>query len=232
MHVVRGTEEYTVAEGHEWFWNQFADGSWEPETFRIFDRFLDKEKVFIDIGAWIGPTTLYAASRAKQVMAFEPDPVAWRSLATNLEFNRAKNVIPFPVAVSNEWKGIDFGAKTGLGDSMSSEIWGHEGGMQVPAVAFSSLIADVKPGFVKIDIEGGEKFLFEGKPFDGFVPDAIHLSLHTPWFADDLEAFKKPIMEALSVYPYIYDQNLNPIMIENAFDVNAFNSIVATFVKL
>ena len=173
--IERAGESYTVTGGHEWFWPGFADGSWEPQTFKIFDQFLDKDRVMLDIGAWIGPTALYAAKRAKKVFAFEPDPVAHDSLVKNLALNRVENVIPYPVAVANEWKGIEFGIKTAMGDSMSSELWGKKGGYQVPAVSFSSLITDIRPSFVKIDIEGGEKTIFEGA---GAALETVRPTIH------------------------------------------------------
>lgn len=233
MHVVRGTEEYTVAEGHDWFWKQFADGSWEPGTFRIFDKFLKPDGVMLDIGAWIGPTALYAAKRTKEVFAFEPDPVAFNKLCQNLELNAIKNVVPYPVAVSSKWQGIPFGAKTGFGDSMSSQIWNKDPEVKVPAVSFASLVAATKPDFIKIDIEGGEKFIFE----EGWaVPFAknptIHLSLHTPDMQADLEGFKKAIIDGIGFYPYFYDENLQPIALEDAFSITAFNSVVASYEKI
>lgn len=233
MQVTRDEKEYTVADGHEWFWKIFADKSWEPETFRIFDKFLDRSKNFLDIGAWIGPTTLYASPKAKQVFSFEPDPVAYRSLVQNLQFNKAENVVPYPVAVSNKWQGLNFGVKNALGDSMSSQIWGKKGEMEVPAVPLGALIEDIQPNFIKIDIEGGEKFIFQDSRIVlKMYKPTIHLSLHTPWFKDDVESFAFPIIDVLKVYPYFYDQNLNPIELESAFDENAFNSIIATFEKI
>lgn len=232
MEITRGDRSYTVAEGHDWFWKMFEDGTWEPSTFRIFDKFLDPERNYVDIGAWIGPTALYAAPRSKKVFAFEPDPVAFRSLVMNLALNRADNVVPYPVAVSNEWGGIPFGAKTGYGDSMSSQIWA-KGDKEVPAVDFVDMLDGTDASFVKIDIEGGEKFLFKGSKeyLQEFKP-TLHLSLHTPSFAGNVEAFAKPIIDELSVYPYFYDENFNPIELEVAFDEKAFNSIIATFTPI
>lgn len=230
MHLVRGTEEYTVAEGHEWFWWTFEDGSWEPSTLRIFDKFLKPDGVMLDIGAWIGPTALYAARRTKKVFAFEPDPVAYRLLVQNIELNKADNVTPYPVAVSNEFKGIPFGTKTGYGDSMSSQIWAKDDAM-VPAIALSGLIIDTSADFIKIDIEGGEKFLFdEGSKtvFESYQP-TIHLSLHTPDMKNDLLAFKKAIIEGVGFYPFFYDENFQRIELERAFDISAFNSVIATY---
>lgn len=229
----RDGKNYTVVPGHEWFWELFAEGRWEPSTFKIFDKFLNKDKVFVDIGAWIGPTVLYAAPKSKQVFCFEPDPIAFRSLAQNLALNSAKNVVPYPVAVASKWGGINFGAKIVLGDSMSSVLWAKKGGDQVPAISFEAVVMDLAPSFIKIDIEGGEKTIFDNailaltecKP-------TLHLSLHTPWFKDDLEGYKKSIIESLEMYPYVYDENLNPIVLKDAFNPEAFNSIVLTYTKI
>lgn len=232
MEVVRGNDKFVVAEGHDWFWKIFADGSWEPGTFRIFDKFLDPKTVMLDIGAWIGPTSLYAASRAKKIFAFEPDPVAYNSLVQNIDLNTIKNIVPYPIAVSNEWKGIGFGAKNALGDSMSSELWGKNDD-QVPATSFSALLVDIQPGFVKIDIEGGEKNIFDNSALllEQIKP-TIHLSLHTPWHLKNLEGFKKHIIDGLAMYPYFYDENLQPTTLEAAFSAEYFTSVVASFKKI
>lgn len=232
MEITRGDRSYIVAEGHDWFWKIFADGTWEPSTFRIFDKFLDPDKIFVDIGAWIGPTALYAAPRSKKVFAFEPDPVAFQSLVMNLALNRADNVVPYPVAVAKEWGGIPFGAKTGYGDSMSSQIWA-KGDKEVPAVSLSAILVDLQPGFIKIDIEGGEKFLFKGsRLLLEQIKPTLHLSLHTPSFKGNVDAFANPIIDELSVYPYFYDEEFNPIELEMAFKDWAFNSVIATFTPI
>lgn len=54
--------------------------TWEITTFEVFDKYLDKDKYYIDIGAWIGPTVLYAAQKTKRVIAFEPDNIAFNAL--------------------------------------------------------------------------------------------------------------------------------------------------------
>lgn len=233
MHVVRGKDEFTVMEGHDWFWKQFADGTWEPSTFRIFDKFLTPESTMLDIGAWIGPTALYAAKRVKKIFAFEPDAVAFVRLCQNIDLNKAENIIPYPVAVSSEWGGIPFGPKTGYGDSMSSQIWAKNSNVKVPAVSLSSLIDGVKPDFIKIDIEGGEKFIFENsvRALSEHCP-TIHLSLHTPDMTGDLEAFKKAIIDGIGFYPFFYDENLQPVKLEDVFSITAFNSVVASFTQI
>lgn len=233
MQIVRGGKEYIVTEGYEWFWAQFADGSWEPSTFKIFDRFLNPEKNFVDIGAWIGPTTLYAAPKAKAVYAFEPDLIAHRHLCQNLDLNRITNVVPYPVAIANQWKGMNFGSKSVFGDSMSSEMWAKQNDVQVPAISLTAIVLDIAPNFIKIDIEGGEKTLFEGSAIAlAQMAPTIHLSLHTPWFLKNLDEYKEAVIKGLSMYPNFYDEDLNKIELKDAFDVTRFNSVVATFKEL
>ena len=54
------------------FWvNTYSN--WENETFEIFDRFLDKNKIFIDIGGWIGTTCMYGSRKSKHVYSVEAD---------------------------------------------------------------------------------------------------------------------------------------------------------------
>ena len=64
------------ADQHQRFWTKVEDGSWEPETFGVFDRFVTRETTYLDVGSWEGPTLLYAGQRAKTAYGFEPDPVA------------------------------------------------------------------------------------------------------------------------------------------------------------
>lgn len=238
MNIVKNNVPYTVTGGYEWFWPGFANGTWEPETFKIFDRFLDPERNFVDIGAWIGPTTLYAAHKAKQVFAFEPDQVAFRHLDINLRLNQVKNVVAYPIAVSNAWKQMQFGPKTGFGDSMASELWGAEQWNTVPAISLEAVL-EVNPNFIKIDIEGGEKFIFNSPSIKyalAYVKPTIHLSLHTPWFAKDSETlldFTEAIRLGLQGYPFFYNENLEKIDLNDpVFDPNAFTSIVASYQDL
>lgn len=234
MQVIRDGKKYNVAGGNEWFWKTFSDGSWESSTFKIFDKLLTKASVMLDIGAWIGPTALYAAQTARQVFAFEPDPVAFSILCRNIDLNNVVNVTPYPVAVASTWRAIPFGSKTGYGDSMSSEIWA-KGETNVPAVSLVSLLTEIKPDFIKIDIEGGEKNIFRGLPTQFMLESirpTIHLSLHTPDMQDDLEGFKKAIIDGIGFYPYFYDEELKPIKLVDAFDVTKFNAIVATYKQI
>jgi FkbM family methyltransferase len=220
---------YEVADGYEWFWPGFA--------FKAFDAFLTPDSVYVDIGAWIGPTVLYASKIAKKVIAFEPDPIAYHHLVKNIGLNEAdKNVVPYPIAVSSDWKGIPFGslATKKFGSSMSSELWGTTTGMQVPAISLESVVT-MSPDFIKIDIEGGERYIFESyvnnMVLGSYMP-TIHLSLHTPWFKDSIDEYAGALKKGLEVFPYFYNEALEPTTLEAAIGENTFNTIVASFKKI
>src|SRR4030042_127032 len=73
---------------------------WENSTFDFLFKHLNKDKVFIDIGAWIGPISLIACQHSKLCLCFEPDPVAYTELVDNIDLNGFTNIIPDNRAVS------------------------------------------------------------------------------------------------------------------------------------
>lgn len=68
---------------HRHFWDEFERHVWEPQTIITLDRFLKPEKDLLDLGAWIGPVTLYASRKCRRVIAVEPDPAAFLELMEN-----------------------------------------------------------------------------------------------------------------------------------------------------
>lgn len=140
------------------FWQAAGDGSWEPVAIDCLLRYLNKNTVVVDIGAWIGPVTLMASRLADRVVAVEPDPVAYAQLQANVARN-CDNVELHHVAIGESEGHITLYAES-LGNSASSAIGGlgseaHE----VATVPLDALMRDVakdSPLFVKVDIEGFE----------------------------------------------------------------------------
>ncbi len=95
-------ERFRLDPYHSKFWRKASSGTWEPETFAVLDRFLDRAHDYLDIGAWIGPTVLYGARKARHVWCFEPDPEAFRALVWNVELNGLSNVSAFAAALSRD----------------------------------------------------------------------------------------------------------------------------------
>jgi len=200
------------------FWAQLQLGIWEPETFKIFDIFLDKNHSYVDLGAWIGPTVLYGCQNAKFCYAVEPDPIAFKNLKNNIDLNH--QLYPH-IKLSNQCI-TNFSGTTYLtpknkefGDSLSSTVFKKSStSCKVKGITFHQFILDnsIKDcNFLKIDIEGEEfmvlptmqEFLEKEKP-------TIHLSLHPPLVKNPDDALKK-IYKIISKYDYVYDNKLKNV---------------------
>lgn len=153
-----------VVTRHRDFWRSWQDGTWEPRTFDVFDRYIDDTVTYIDIGAWIGPTVLYAAQRAAHAFAFEPDPVAFAELEQNIALNRNRSKIAglkaFAHAIAPENGRIRMGSQTGAGRSLSSVLQSDSANAW-SATAVTLPIFLEREGvsgrlFIKMDIEGFE----------------------------------------------------------------------------
>ncbi|MCF7843470.1 FkbM family methyltransferase [Candidatus Gracilibacteria bacterium] len=189
------------------FWDCYQN-NFEDYTFNIFDRFLDKDHGFMDIGAWVGATVLYGAHIAKTCYCFEPDKLAFEYLKNNIEEN---------INVKDKIKAFDFGVSdknsretfyVGPGStSMSSlkPIWKKDesydtsvynysdksqgGSYDIDVYDFPTTLKkaniDLKSiNFIKIDIEGGEFDLIPSM-IDYFEKvnyyPTLYISLHTPF---------------------------------------------------
>jgi len=202
------------------FWRKIKRGRWEPFTFRILSRFLNSDCVYFDLGAWIGPTVLYASQICKEVYCFEPDPYAYERLLTNLRLNEIKNVKTFHSAVLNKDGFIRIGHPDGLGTSESSIFKAEEeSAIEVRCTTIERIVEllDIeKIDMVKIDIEGAEFDLLPsaGKFIMNYRP-TIYLSTHAPLLPQNNRIQKmNDIIRVLSCYSYIYDCGLKRIELE------------------
>ncbi len=178
------------------FWNSVDEGHWEPETFEVFDRYIDGDTVVLDIGAWIGPTSLYAAQKAKSIHAFEPDPAAFEVLEKNLQANADqewKNRLRLhPIAVSPSKGTCRMGSRHEAGDSMSSTLLADSAGAwMAEANTLQGLIAELQLEdehlFVKMDIEGGEyKLLPAIRSVIDSQPCVLCISFHPGFLMEKL----------------------------------------------
>lgn len=145
------------------FWAKVNAGTWEPETLATLAERLNAQTTFLDIGAWVGPTSLFAAARAHHVIAVEADPAALAQLRGNLALNPelAANITLVDRAVSPTAAPVRFGARRKPGDSMSSALFAASSDTtwSTDAVTPAELADNIPPGtglLIKLDIEGGE----------------------------------------------------------------------------
>lgn len=164
------------------FWDRWASGEWEPHTKAAIDRFVDGG-TFVDIGAWVGPTVLWAAERAGRVVAVEADPAALDMLTRNVDGLGNVDIVAVAIGDRDGLTTIGVGgdsmSRTGDGDHVVRCV-------TVPTLWAEHGIRDVQ--LVKVDVEGAEaEFLSGAAPFLRDVGAPVLLSTH-PWAPLDVEA--------------------------------------------
>jgi FkbM family methyltransferase len=161
------------------FYEKLAAGQWEPNTIATLARYLDKDTVLIDIGAWIGVTPFFGAGLAKAVVAVDPDPrcaAILRRLAVGCE---KVSVIQGALA---DAPSVAIHAVDGFGSSETSVL---DIGNSDCAAANGLHLRDIlnraqgAPIFVKVDIEGYE-FLIGGEldALAHFPVKAVQIAVH------------------------------------------------------
>ena len=164
--IARGNQSFFVdPRPHTSFWNRVAKGEWEPETFAIFDEYINDRTLFLDIGAWIGSTALYGAQLAQRCLAFEPDPLAFKELEANVSLNAeadwADRLEIHQCAISHDGKPFLLGGRHDRSDSMSSRLFPDiDNQWTVSARTLDDVLSETRgpgqPVFLKIDTEGSE----------------------------------------------------------------------------
>lgn len=201
------------------FWNMYMNGIWEPGTLKIFDKFIDMNHSYIDIGSYIGPTVLYGCQLAKHCFAIEPDPIAFQELKNNIELNdHLKSHITLSrYCISNSigtaklfppTERLEYG---GAGVSSLIDLEGYKNFWEVQTTTVQQFIRSFSItdcNFIKIDIEGAEfdmipsmsDYLKNQKP-------VVLIELHLALVKDPIK--KLAIMfQTLDIYDHIYDVDL------------------------
>jgi len=162
------------------FWDRWTDGRWEPETREVIERHCNGG-TFVDIGAWIGPTALWAAPHTSRVVCIEADPTAFDMLGDNVAEHSHVETYRIAVAAYDGTTTI-----TTEGDSESRT--GH-GGVQVPCLTIETLFSELNidsADLIKMDIEGAEReVLPQAEPFLRAFGAPLLVSVH-PWAAGAL----------------------------------------------
>ena len=157
-----GTRTIHVADDQPTFWDRVEAGRWEPGTLALIERLVDGGTTFLDLGAWVGPTALCAATRARRVLAVEADPAALEQLKRNLAVNPdlAQRIEIVAGAIHARPGPVTLGARRKAGDSMSSTLLaGSDHTWTAAAVTPAQLADRLRPDerlVIKMDIEGAE----------------------------------------------------------------------------
>ena len=144
-----------------------AGGNHETAEHRFLRQLDLANKVVYEIGAFQGILTLFFSSRAKEVIAYEPNPPSYNRVLQNLRLNGRNNVRVRHLAVGELEGSLTLmsdplmpGGTTG-DPTVANQIKGSSAAtaVTVPVVTIDNDIAGSRlpvPDFIKIDIEGME----------------------------------------------------------------------------
>lgn len=169
---------------------------WENDTFDLFDRVKDKNKIAIDIGAWIGTTAIWLSHNFQHVIAVEPDIESIECLKRNLEASGCNNVSICTQPIADTHAKVIFGPRGKmLNESISfiKKDADNEKDYITDSLTFKQLVHDYvfakenlasrDIAFIKCDIEGGEEDILEDLLYFAYYNNCkVYISFHLDWW--------------------------------------------------
>jgi len=205
-----------------------AKGAWEPHVTRLMSRLIRPDDVCFDIGANVGVYTLIMSDLAAQgrVHAFEPSSSNFAFLQKNMADNHILNASAHHLALGNKTgpgnfhylpdiAGCSFAEDETVdadADAIIQRAWGRRWTRVTEPVEFATLDlwaaqnAVERLDFIKMDVEGSERFVIEGgkATFEKFKP-ILFTELNTMCLAKYFGLPPATYFDALKeIYPYIY----------------------------
>ena len=127
----------------------------------LYDRYDYRKGTVIDIGGFIGDTAVYFAKNgAKVVLSYEPNPVNYEYLLTNLKLNGVfDSVRAFNLAVSMEKRKLSVPGMSGAGTVYAKEDFGTT--FEVQNITPNEVFREIETvDLLKVDCKGCERELF------------------------------------------------------------------------
>ena len=150
----------------------FGEDCDEKDALQALVPIISAKKCFIDVGASLGQYTRFANRHMTNgvIYAIEPDPIRFEELRRNCkkwERLSTNRLIPIHAAVTNESGSVDFfttnsstsGTLLIRDDETSDAPWDK---VVVDGITLDDFVADKKPDFIKIDVNGAELRALEG----------------------------------------------------------------------
>jgi FkbM family methyltransferase len=140
-------------------WVDRNDRSTDSDVIRLL---LSSGQTYVDVGANIGHLVVEAAlavGKAGQVFAFEPHPRIAGFLRENVHLNGLKNIAVAQMALGQEFGWVI------LSDQRADDqnrVCVDGAGIPVPLATLDTFLPETPIHLLKVDVEGYEKFVFEG----------------------------------------------------------------------
>jgi FkbM family methyltransferase len=210
--IILGDTQFIVPS--HWFWDQ-AEDNWEPQTFRFFERNLICGTDFLDIGAWVGPTSMIAtALGARKSKIIEPNPVNfWHLLVTQINNPELfQSWFLVNACVSDKAGSARIGPLSGIksGSSATNIRQNHADGAEIISLRLEDMVkGNDNFSLVKVDIEGAEASILPDLKIFAKSEAAVWLSLHPP-FISEKEKLLHDVLQLTDSF-YLTDDENKPL---------------------
>lgn len=144
---------------------------WDGFLRPVFDKYIDKNSLVLEIGANIGAHTVYLSQISKQVIAFEPQQYVYYQLSANLFINKCINVSAYNLGIYNKECMISPEINIDhLKDHTAPMITLLPSSKGIQCITIDSLNENFS--FIKIDAQGADLLCLEGaiKTIEKFKP--------------------------------------------------------------
>lgn len=176
----------------------------EPDTVVWLEGF-KKDDVAFDVGANVGAYSLIMAKYAKKVYSFEPSAFTFGTLVKNIYTNKASNIVPLNMALSQHKKLGTFAySSSEIGGSGHSFDEGKKDAgycQEIFSYSIDELVYDFNlepPNHIKLDVDGielkiikGASKTISGKDFKSLMVEATEQDVEMFAFLDTLNLQKK-----------------------------------------
>jgi FkbM family methyltransferase len=137
-------------------------GAMGREEQAILRHWIRSGMTVVDVGANLGLYTIFLSrlvGESGQVLAFEPDPGLFELLEKSVAANGRGNIVARPLALGRKAERVTL--QRGILNSGDNYVGAKEGGafcqpVDVSLVALDELQPELRPDFVKIDVQGWE----------------------------------------------------------------------------
>lgn len=143
--------------------NAWYCGLYEYEEMSFLFDCLDRNELFVDIGANIGAYTILAASKGSKVISIEPIPSSFEILKKNILLNGFSDTVDiFNIAISDKDENLNFSNNLDALNHVLVNGEKYSDIINIPAVKLDQILKGRVPKFIKIDVEGFESKVING----------------------------------------------------------------------
>lgn len=152
-------------------------GAYEGEEVAILSKVLKPTDKVLEIGAGLGFLTIFCAKQigSKNIVAYEANPLLIEKIKENFSLNNVNPDIQNVILGDTESE-VDFFVEDSFWSSSTIRRSDEAKVIKVKSININDILLDMRPNFIIMDIEGGEKELIYKINFN--LIDKLLIEIH------------------------------------------------------